>query len=152
MANETAGVFCVAGATCVRISCYTAHNMSYDLYFWRQEPECSLSPAEIVGRLEESNTPDIPGLAHLDTARLIVRLREVLPEIYENQTTDPDFPLQLIWEDKDDNAFLVHWSEIHVSIESHGVDGEILNKIIDVALEFGCRLYDPQTDVRYDGG
>ncbi len=125
--------------------------MSYDLYFWRQTPDCTAKPQEVLERLEASYKPDVPGLVRLNIPRFLARLREVLPEIYENRTTDPDLPLQLIWKDKDGNVFLVYWSDIHVSIESHGVDGEILNKTIDVALEFDCRLYDPQTGVRYEG-
>jgi hypothetical protein len=55
----------------------------------------------------------------------------------------------LRWE-TEHRAFQVTWSDRHVRVECSGMEGEDMNRFIDIAEEFGCRLYDPQTRTRYD--
>lgn len=35
-------------------------------------------------------------------------------------------------------------------IDCYGMDGEDMNKFIDILFEYGCPLYDPQVGERYD--
>ena len=37
-----------------------------------------------------------------------------------------------------------------VMIDCYGMDGEDMNKFIDILFEYGCPLYDPQVGERYD--
>ncbi len=39
----------------------------------------------------------------------------------------------------------------NVRVDCYGMAGEEMNKFIDIAPEFHCRLYDPQVGVCYDG-
>ncbi|HUT90202.1 MAG TPA: hypothetical protein VMY37_11940 [Thermoguttaceae bacterium] len=124
--------------------------MSYDLYFWKQSSECTHSPEDVVEALNDKNT--VPGILPISINEILEELRTEFPEIAENRTTDPAGPVQLIWDAPDGKSvFLLDWSEYHLCVEGHGVDGEIFNRIIDVMAKFECPLYDPQTNSRYEG-
>ena len=43
------------------------------------------------------------------------------------------------------------WSDVHVYVDCRSVSYEIVNRIIEVLAGFGCPLYDPQDDKRFDG-
>ena len=60
----------------------------------------------------------------------------------------------LEWIDWDSNDGLssiqIWWSDVHVYVDCRSVSYEILNRIIEVLAGFGCPLYDPQEDKRFD--
>jgi hypothetical protein len=122
--------------------------MSYDLYFWNQNAKCESNPNEVMEAL--NNGIDIIGLERLPTDDILKKIKQAFPEISENKTTNPSTPMQLLWDSpKDNSCFLIDWSNYHIGIEGHDVDGDIYNKIIDIMLEYNCPLYDPQTETRY---
>jgi hypothetical protein len=121
--------------------------VSYDLYFWKQSEKCTATPSQVLDAFDEEL--EVEGIQPIPIETILGRLRQEFPEIY---MTGPYKSVQLIWgEDGEPSFFINASSDFYFSIEGHQVDGEIYNRIIDVAWEFDCRLYDPQTDVRYLG-
>ena len=123
--------------------------MSYDLYFWQQSAECDVAPDVAIQRFSESQTVD--GIAPLDVSAIIARLKDVFPDITENPLSLAECPVQLIWEHDTDGTFIALPCTTYLCIESHGASNDVLNRIIDIAHEFKCPLYDPQTNERYTG-
>ncbi len=123
--------------------------MSYDLYFWRQSADVTLAPGDVLRALLNGSTP--AGIARIPIEDVLARLRVEFPDIIENHTQDPEQPLQLIWDSPSNGTFLLAWSSYYLGVEGHGVPGDVFNRIIDVMHEFGCPLYDPQTETRYVG-
>ncbi len=121
--------------------------MSYDLYFWKQTPGCRASPDAIIERFSESKSVD--GVLPIDVSAVIARLKSEFPAIAENLLQLPECPVQLIWEHETDGCFIALPCTTYLCIESHGASSEILNRLIDIAHEFDCPLYDPQTNERY---
>ena len=123
--------------------------MSYDLYFWQQSAECDVAPDVAIQRFSESQTVD--GIAPLDVSAIIARLKDVFPDITVNPLSLAECPVQLIWEHDTDGTFIALPCTTYLCIESHGASNDVLNRIIDIAHEFKCPLYDPQTNERYTG-
>ena len=124
--------------------------MSYDLYFWRETVSNNGSPESIcdcLGRGEE-----LPGIAYLNVTNIKERFSNSFPEIN-------DLGSQLDWEGAG-SYFLASWSTtsrpnettmVTVSCGFPLLDSpETMNLIISVMQEFGCALYDPQTEMRYE--
>lgn len=127
--------------------------MSYDLYFWKQMPACKDTPGAIVQAFHEGGSAT-DQLEQLDINAFVARVQAVFPgselETYRHPETGEFRQLILDPEDTD-WVVLVGWSNKHIEVESHGAPGETLNLFIDIAIEFDCPLYDPQTGVRYVG-
>ncbi|CAD73707.1 hypothetical protein RB4304 [Rhodopirellula baltica SH 1] len=123
--------------------------MSYDLYFWKQTSDCTLAPDVVIQRFSESQSVD--GIVPMDTAAVIARLKAEFPTIAENPLGLDECSVQLVWEHETDGCFIALPCTTYLCIESHGASNEILNRLIDIANEFKCPLYDPQTNERYAG-
>lgn len=123
--------------------------MSYDLYFWKQSAPSDLTHSEVLESLYSDNPS--PNVLPLPAGGLVRSIMALFPGIVENRTTDPSIPVQLIYDAPDGGVFIIVWNSYVLCVESHGVKGPHLNKIIDAASEYGCKLYDPQTDERYEG-
>jgi len=55
------------------------------------------------------------------------------------------------WVDEDDQwSMQISWSDLHVLADCRQVPYEVANRIIGVLADFGCPLYDPQVDKRFD--
>ena len=55
------------------------------------------------------------------------------------------------WVDEDDQSSIqISWSDLHVHADCRQVSYEVANRIIGVLADFGCPLYDPQVDERFD--
>jgi hypothetical protein len=48
-------------------------------------------------------------------------------------------------------SFQIYTTSQFFRIDCYGMDGEDINKFIDVGAEFDCPLYDPQVNQRFDG-
>jgi hypothetical protein len=123
--------------------------MSCDLYFWRQSNGVSVNPQAAIDLLGEDRL--IQGFTTFPRELLRAGLKEHFPDI-----TDEDF--QLYW-DGEAGSFQVafsHADEKHVHLIivscSHNLleSPETMNRTIDLFAGFGCALYDPQTEQRYD--
>ena len=123
--------------------------MSYDLYFWKQTADCTTMPSEIV---ESFITGDkILGLEPIPITQILAQLQKIFPQLKPANPKNPKSEPRLEWQSKGGaSCFFVSWSELHFEIEGYNVRKSRYNQIIDIALEFNCPLYDPQTDVRYE--
>ena len=115
--------------------------MSYDLDFWKYKPGVSLDHQTTYERL--STGEFVNGLEDLPIQTMVERLSQVLSD----------------WERLDENTWESDRGIIQVCTTrqffrvdcSHGMETDDLNKIIEVAAEFECPLYDPQVGQRDDG-
>ena len=120
--------------------------MAYSLYFWRQTRSIDESPDEICAKL----CKDVPvaGVAELP----IIAIREAFAHAFSGMNDGLSY---LDWEG-DRSYFEVHWpagpvNMFHVSCGYELLKSpETMNRIIEIATKFGCALYDPQTEERYD--
>lgn len=115
--------------------------MSYDLVFWRQKPTCTTSPSQICRELLEDRS--VEGLETIRTDEFIKRVHERFPGI----VTDGGLTF---WEGGMRGMFELYSSGQHVHFCCRHLSGDDINVLIDVAVEFDCYLYDPQTNKRYD--
>lgn len=114
--------------------------MSYDLWFWNQSKNCRHRPDTVVQRACEGGK--LTGLVPLELEEIKDRLAIAFPGFKRNMfdagthyfTIDlyPPYVFQIVaTPPKNDDVI------------------EMLNSIIDIAAEFNCNLYDPQTGERF---
>jgi hypothetical protein len=116
--------------------------VSYDLNFWKQNPTVRLNPQEIYERL--CNGEYVEGLETLPIDQIIERIRKAF-SVRWTQSGD------VIWECPK-KAFEVYTTPQYFRVDCRGrMTGDEMNVFIDIGIEFGCPLYDPQTGVRYTG-
>jgi hypothetical protein len=123
--------------------------MSYDLYFWRQSPEVSQSPDELLVLLSEDQP--VEGVATWPRASVRQLLKGAFPEIQDDDS-------ELTWEGAG-SYFQINFGhaneyDVHLITVTCGYtlldSPEVLNRLIDTCGRLGCALYDPQTGERYD--
>jgi hypothetical protein len=113
--------------------------MSYDLGFWKQYPGSTLDPQGVYERLSDGES--VEGLEDLPTDRILGRIAETFAEGWER--LDPTN-----WESSQ-GSFQVSTTPQGFRIDCYGIAGEVMNLFLEIGQEFGCRLYDPQTGVRF---
>lgn len=111
--------------------------MSYDLVFWKQRPDSTAAPREIYEALTDERR--VAGLEPL-------HLDDIFRAI---EAAFPGFQTQRAWNGGDRGAFEFSASEFFVCFSCHGMSGDDMNTIIDIGARFGCPLYDPQVDQRF---
>ncbi len=121
--------------------------MSYDLYFWKQTTACLSAPENVIQRFLEGQA--VEGIEPLPVELVIARIKNEFPGIAEERLETSDCPVQLIWDDPSNGCFIALPCQQYLCIEAHQATGEVLNRLIDLANEFDCPLYDPQTNKRY---
>ena len=87
---------------------------------------------------------EVRDLSELPVAQYTERILEVVPGAVLSET-------QILWESDDHRAAcVVGWSSqwVHVNLTGDWPHS-LANYFIDVGDEFGCALYDPQTDERF---
>jgi hypothetical protein len=124
--------------------------MSYDLYFWREIASSGARPEDVCALLCEEQEPE--GLAWLSVADLKGRFAAAFPGIRDGGT-------ELNWEGEE-SYFQVSWPVGSRPGRTLGIfvhcgyplleSPDTLNRVIEIAGEFGCALYDPQTGKRYN--
>lgn len=117
--------------------------MSMDLNFWRYKKgsvhdhgkvyEAACCDGELVEELE--NLP----------------IEEILKKI-ANTFLDWEKLDERTYEKEDQGAFTIFTTSQIVRFDCYGVNETNLNKMIDIMLEYGCPLYDPQINERFDKG
>ncbi|MGC4005742.1 MAG: hypothetical protein QM811_22525 [Pirellulales bacterium] len=90
-----------------------------------------------------SNGELVDGLQNLPIDAMMSRVGEVFADWVrlDNVTFDGG----------DRGGFQVFTTPQFFRVDCSGMDGEELNKFIDIGQEFGCPLYDPQVGERFDG-
>jgi hypothetical protein len=123
--------------------------MSYNLYFWRETVAQYEAPDAVCARLCGDEEPE--GIAWLSVAQIKARFADVFPEIEDSGT-------ELAWEGAR-SYFQVSWPvgskpghTLAVFVQCGYTllqSPQTMNRIIDVARDLGCALYDPHTAQRY---
>ena|SRR5260370_29551305 len=117
--------------------------MSYDLAFWKYKRDVRVDHLGIYVRLSEGEVVD--EVEELPVSGIMERVKVAFSEGWK-QLDDTT------WHSDDGKAFfaLTVTSQFFM-VECKSMEGGDMNKIMDVALEFGCALYDPQVGKRFDG-
>ena len=88
----------------------------------------------------------------------IMEVLEILPidDILKKVTnTFSDWTIQdggKDFEKKGHGAFRIFTTSQIVRFDCYGMQGDDMNTLIDILLDFGCPLYDPQISTRFDSG
>jgi hypothetical protein len=115
--------------------------MSYDLNFWRYEDETAAYDHQAVyERL--SNGEFVEALREIPADAIIGRISEVFAA--------PDWATEdeETWE-SNDGAFQVYITPQLLRFDCYGTNGDDMNRLIDIGIEFGLPLYDPQVGERF---
>jgi hypothetical protein len=115
--------------------------MSYDLVFWKQKPACSAAPSAIYREL--MNDAAVEGLEVIPIVEFLARVHKKFPGIVQDRGL-------VFWDGGRRGLFEIYSSAQHVHFSCRQVPGEDMNVLVDIGAEFGCPLYDPQVDKRYD--
>lgn len=116
--------------------------MSYDLCFWRQSGLETSLPADIHATLCAGESH--PGLDELPVAAMLQALATQLGPDWKQ--SDPS-----CWQSRHGKPriFELAHSSQHFLFCCKGLTGDDMNRLIDWAWEFDCRLFDPQIGERY---
>lgn len=106
----------------------------------------TVDPAGVLSSL--ANDEPVVGLAGLPIQEWIEAVLEAFPDARR----EPNGPSEWITWTSGDMAetFQMEWSPVHVWVTCRPLNVDVANRHIDIALRFGCPLYDPQTDERFD--
>ena len=115
--------------------------MSYCLNFWRYQDGVYLDNQEVYEKL--SNGETIEGLEDIPISDILDRISDVFTNGWEKLD-------DLNWE-SGNGAFQIFTTIQFIRIDCYGMEGEDMNRFIDIADEFNCPLYDPQARKRFDG-
>ncbi len=115
--------------------------MSYDLNFWRYKSGVSLDHQEVYRQLCEGITVD--RLESLPIDHIHARVREVF--------SDWDMLGDMTYDGREHGGFQLFTTPQFFRVDCYEMDGELMNRFIEIANEFLCPLYDPQLGRRFDG-
>jgi hypothetical protein len=121
--------------------------IGYDLAFWKQAGDEDLEPSTVYRSLIDHRT--VEGLATLPIESILTELLVVLPgSVRESNGAGWEW---IDWVSEDDQSSIqIWWSDLHVYADCRNAEYEVVNRIIDVLADFGCPLYDPQVDKRFE--
>lgn len=117
--------------------------MSYDLTFWRTAGALGAAPNEIYQMLNDDRPVD--GLASVDTDGFLAAITSAFPAARREMNGNSE---GIVCETPD-WVFEVTWSPQHVLVCCRRTPNDVMNGLIDIALQHDCRLYDPQIDERF---
>jgi hypothetical protein len=117
--------------------------MSYDIHFWRERPDASIDPEQLLSELDD--TVEFPGIVPLPLDTVRQAFRQEFPDITDGGSS-------LDWEG-DGSYFqvgFVFFDERTVSATTICCGYELLKspramqRLSSVASSLGCRVYDSQ--------
>ncbi len=114
--------------------------MTYDLNFFKEQPGVEIDMQAAYEQL--SLEKDVPGLAELPVERMLARIKELYPDEW-TQYGDGH------WESTED-ALEVMLTPYFLRVDFPGLGREDLEAMMELAREFDCPLYDPQTGERFE--
>lgn len=113
--------------------------MASDLSFWKYEKAVNCKPYAVYVNLSAGKP--VPDVAKLPIEKIRAKVDERFSE----------------WEKSDDNhlefnneMIEIFTTDQFVRFDCYSVSEDNMNKLIDIMLEFDCRLYDSSIDVRFD--
>ena len=116
--------------------------MSYDLDFWKYRNGVSLEHHSVYERLSDGEY--VEGVEDLPIEAMLLRLKEIFSDGWSQLD-------ELAWESDGRGAFQIFTTSQFFRVDCYGMEGEDMNRFIDLGAEFGCSLYDPQVETRFDG-
>lgn len=114
--------------------------MSYGLSFWRCKPGVTLDHQDVYERL--SNSERVDGVEDIPIDVMLDRISQSF--------SDWDRLDRVTFDGGDHGGFQLFTTPQFLRVDCHQMDGEDMDRFIDLAAEFECCLYDPQTGQRYD--
>ncbi len=124
---------------------WTLDGVSYDLVFWKQDESEERSPRGIFESFSEDQR--VSGVPPLPVEALMARLLDTFPYAVRESHGGMEW---LHWVSEDSrSSFEVVSGPQCVWVSLRPLDETKANRIIEVANEFGCALYDPQIDQRF---
>lgn len=117
--------------------------MSYDLDFWKYKKDIYLNHQEVYEKCSEEKT--VEGLEDLPIDSI---LKDIQAEFidWKNKESNIDY-----LNPKGNGIFQIFHTKQFVRFDCHDMEGEDMNRIIDIMDKYNCPLYDPQVPQRYDG-
>jgi len=113
--------------------------MGYDLNFWKQQPGVKLDAQGTYERL--SNGEEVEGVESLPIDEIAGRVEQAFATWSRLDPVTWDGPV---------GGFQLYMTPRLFRVDCFGMTGDDMNTFINIALEFGCPLYDPQTGVRFE--
>jgi hypothetical protein len=117
--------------------------MSYDLDFWKYREGVSLNHQGVYERL--SNGEFVDGLETLPISAMIEAVKSAFSPGWEQTDSET-------WDGGERGIFQVFTTSQFFRADCYGMEGDDMNRLIEIGLQFGCPLYDPQVGKRYDSG
>ena len=114
--------------------------MSYDLNFWKYKKDVYLDNQAVYKKCSEEENVD--GLENLPIDDIITDIDKEFAD-WTIKSNDYENP-------KGKGTFQILTTPQFVRFDCYGMEGEDMNRIIDVMIKYECPLYDPQVPQRYD--
>jgi hypothetical protein len=114
--------------------------MSYELNFWRYSADTKADHESIYQQLCDGIAVD--GVEPLPINDIVARLNQ---EFSAWQKLD-----NVTFDHCDRGGFQLFTTPYFFRIDCYEMDGDDMNKFIEIADEFSCPLYDPQVGRRFD--
>jgi hypothetical protein len=124
--------------------CGTMGAMSYDLVFWQQDESVVEEPGAIYTMLLEGGR--VRGVADLPIEAMLAAISDRFAGASREQNGPGEW---IVWESPSGGGFQVEWSPWHVIASCRSATDSDMNALIDIAVDHGSRLYDPQTNERF---
>ena len=119
--------------------------MSYDLSFWRQTTGCGLDPLTVYNELNDEH--HVEGLVDLPIDAILGRVMQAFPAAQREPNGQYEW---VVWiSDDETQMFEITWSNQHVRADFRPLVADIANTLVDIAIDFGCAVFDPQTGERF---
>lgn len=117
--------------------------MSYDLDFWKYKDGVYLNNQVVYESCSDEKVVD--GLENLLIDAILIDIQTAFTDWkMEESNIDYENP-------EGKGAFQIYYTTQFIRFDCYGMEGEDMNRIIDVMLKYDCPLYDPQVPKRYDG-
>ena len=127
--------------------------MSYQLTFWKYKDGVQLDAQKVyedscIEYLKVEGLSPLPVNKILDDIKTKYQNWELLSESTFDGEKGTSYNLAF---DNGECGFEAEVSEQSVLFDCHGMDGDGMNELMDIMLPYGCKLYDPQINTRFDG-
>jgi len=115
--------------------------MSYDLYFWKYKPGVVMDHQSACQRLTDGE--QVEGIQQIPIDSITARIKAVFSTGWD-QLDSKTYT-------SNKGAFQLSTSTQFFCAHCNGLPSDDMNRLIEIAAEFGCSLFDPQVGTRYNG-
>lgn len=117
--------------------------MGYDLDFWKYKKDTYLNHQDVYKKCSEGEIVE-----SLQDLPIDLVLQDIQTEFINWQMEESNVDFE---NPKGKGAFGILTTKQFIRFDCYGMEGEDMNRIIDVMTKYDCPLYDPQVPQRYDG-